>query len=346
MLGGWKNVCIAISVACGVSGCYEGVESSEELDSQSIPDSDTFPGAELPPEPETFPDDDDVPGQSQATVLPPADNAFPVAGYVMTESCGDGFGDPRPGGRTHKGLDCFATEHHAPLVAVENATIRAVKTAGEGNSFSGNSISIRGDSGWRYYYGHIDSTPFKISDQHVTRVQKGQVIAYMGSTGTSVEHLHFEVAPDDRDAVNPWGFMGTWQRHAGSGSPPGPAAEPTPPPGPPPAGCGLLVPGQVLAPGEIMYSCDGRFQLQLQTDGNMVLRIVDYVALWTSGTHGTSPSGLAMQEDGNLVLYGTDGSAIWHIGTHGNAGAYLTLQNDGNLVVYHGTRALWNTGPA
>ena len=350
LFGAWKIALIAVSVACGLSGCAEGIDSDEDAGAQSDDAWDNFPGTEEPHDPETFPGEDpvpgDEPGQSENNGPPPADNAFPVAGYVLGESCSNGFGDPRPNGRTHEGLDCFAATNHAPLVAVENATIRVVRTAAESPGFSGNSISIRGDSGWRYYYGHIESTPFRKADEGVTRVQKGDVIALMGATGTSVEHLHFEAAPGNSDAVDPYPFMGTWQRTAGDATPPGPAAEPTPPPPPPVAGCGLLIPGQVLAPGEVMFSCDGRFQMEMQTDGNIVMRVVDYVALWTSGTHGTSPSGLVMQEDGNLVLYSTDGSVIWHLGTHGNAGAYLALQDDGNLVLYRGSTALWNTGPA
>jgi hypothetical protein len=329
------------AIAFALPGCYDGLESDGELEPE-------FPGFEMPAEGEPAPQQ--VPGTTEASAAPPADNAFPVAGYVRGESCGDGFGDPRPGGRTHEGVDCFAKEPHAPLVAVEDATIRVVRTSAESPEYSGNSISIRGDSGWRYYYGHIHSTPFRKADEGVTRVRKGEVIALMGSTGTSVEHLHFEAAPDNSDAVDPYPFMATWQRHAGSGGSPQPpqppAPNPEPPPPPPVDGCGVLVPGQVMLPGQILYSCDQRFQLQAQTDGNLVLRVVDYVALWTSATHGTSPSGLVMQEDGNLVLYGTDGAPIWHLGTHGNPGAYLVLQDDGNLVVYAGDKALWNTGPA
>ena len=327
---------MAAAVVCGLSGCYEGIEPGGDLDMEGS-DGEEFPGDEDPSEP------DDFPGNSAALSPPPADNAFPVAGYVLHESCGPSFGDPRPNGRTHQGIDCFASDLQAPLVAVEDATIRVVKTAAESPSFSGNSISIRGDSGWRYYYGHIHSTPFRTADEGVTRVRKGEVIALMGNTGTNEVHLHFEVAPGDDDPVDPYPFMGTWQRHAGDAPPPAPPVEPPPPPA---EGCGLLVPGQVLAPGQILYSCDGRFQLQLQTDGNIVLRIVDYVALWSSATHGTSPSGLVMQEDGNLVLYSTDGHALWHAGTHGHPGALTVLQDDGNLVVYQGDQALWNTGPA
>lgn len=333
-----KLALIAASVAFGLSACYEGLGPDGELEP-------SFPGFEIPAEGEEPAAGE--PGTSLIAAAPPADNAFPVAGYVRGESCGDGFGDPRPGGRTHQGVDCFAAQSHAPLVAVEDATIRVVRTAAETPEFSGNSISIRGDSGWRYYYGHIESTPFRKADQGLTRVKKGDVIALMGSTGTSVEHLHFEAAPGDSDAVDPYPFMATWQRTAGNGAlPPAPPPDPELPPPPPVDGCGVLVPGEVMLPGQILYSCDNRFQLELQTDGNIVLRIVDYVALWSSKTYGTSPSGLVMQEDGNLVLYGTDGGPIWHISTHGHPGAYMVLQDDGNLVVYEGDKPLWNTGPA
>ena len=227
-----------------------------------------FPGFELPA-------DGDAPSQTPGTTAvswaPPADNAFPVVGYVRDQSCGDGFGDPRPGGRTHEGVDCFSKDSHAPLVAVEDATIRVVRTAAETPEYSGNSISIRGDSGWRYYYGHIESTPFRKADEGVTRVRKGDVIALMGSTGTSVEHLHFEAAPGDAAAVDPYPFMATWQRTDGNGAPPpAPESPPDTPPPPPVDGCGVLVPGQVMVPGQVLYSCDERFQLQLQTDGNIV----------------------------------------------------------------------------
>lgn len=205
--GGWKIAFIAATVVCGLSGCGE-----DELGREGAFDTDG----------------DEEEGDRAVLGSPPADNAFPVAGYVLTESCSNGFGDPRPGGRTHQGVDCFAVEDHAPLVAVEDATIRVVKTAAESASYSGNSISIRGDSGWRYYYGHIHSTQFRKADEGVTRVKKGEVIALMGSTGTGVEHLHFEAAPGNSDAVNPWPFMGTWQRNA-SVTPAAPAPPPTPP---------------------------------------------------------------------------------------------------------------------
>jgi len=65
--------------------------------------------------------------------------------------------------------------------------------------------------------------------------------------------------------------------------PPGP---PTPKP-PPPSGCATIAPGQGLAAGETFSSCDGRFTLAMQTDGNLVLYLNGSGAIWQSGTSGS-----------------------------------------------------------
>jgi hypothetical protein len=40
-----------------------------------------------------------------------------------------------------------------------------------------------------------------------------------------------------------------------------------------------------------------------------------------------------MQTDGNFVVYNEGGIAVWATGTGGSSGAFLVLQDDGNLVV-------------
>jgi hypothetical protein len=128
-------------------------------------------------------------------------------------------------------------------------------------------------------------------------------------------------------------------------------AAPPPPPGPPtavppkPTGCGHIAPGQGLTAGETLESCDGRFTLAMQTDGNLVLYRGDAGALWDTGTNGRGGYVVVMQGDGNFVVYGHDSNALWASGTNGHGGASLALQTDGNLVVY-GTNsaALWASG--
>ncbi len=134
-------------------------------------------------------------------------------------------------------------------------------------------------------------------------------------------------------------------------SPPEPSPpEPSPPePSPPdvlpePDGCGVLVPGASLAADEGLSSCDGRFVLVAQGDGNLVLYQTGVGALWHTNTHGSTMGGLWMQEDGNLVLYDAGGTPLWHTNTHGQHGSVLAVQDDGNVVVYRGDEALWNSG--
>ena len=52
---------------------------------------------------------------------------------------------------------------------------------------------------------------------------------------------------------------------------------------------------------------------------------------------------LDIQSDGNLVLYAGGSAAIWATGTGGNAGAYVKMQNDCNLVVYSGDGTIVST---
>ncbi len=98
-------------------------------------------------------------------------------------------------------------------------------------------------------------------------------------------------------------------------------------------GGAMLAPGQVLNPGDSLFSFNNAFKLILQTDGNLVwYDQATGQALWASGTNGKTVTQAIMQSDGNLVLYnGT--TPVWASNTSGNPGAYLALQNDGNLVL-------------
>ena len=111
---------------------------------------------------------------------------------------------------------------------------------------------------------------------------------------------------------------------------------------PAPASCGAIEPGHGLAPGETINSCDGRYALTLQGDGNLVL-YHGANALWSSGTAGSDSRRAVMQGDGNFVVYGAS-AARWSTGTDGNPGASLAIQDDGNVVVYAGATPLWATG--
>jgi hypothetical protein len=114
-------------------------------------------------------------------------------------------------------------------------------------------------------------------------------------------------------------------------------------PTPSSSSCGKLASGAQLLRGQSIKSCDGRFTLVLQTDGNLVLYKAGGGYLWNTKTNGKGGYKLVMQGDGNLVLYTSSGAALWHSKSYGNPGAWLAVQNDGNLVVY-AKGAVWNSG--
>lgn len=110
--------------------------------------------------------------------------------------------------------------------------------------------------------------------------------------------------------------------------------------------------------------------LEIQDDGNLVLKDTGGMTLWASGTIGYNGnthratyglsngqvllpgefirSGnwkyhLILQGDGNLVLYPPSGPALWSSAT--NSGTLLGMQGDGNLVLYNANKVpVWHTG--
>jgi len=106
--------------------------------------------------------------------------------------------------------------------------------------------------------------------------------------------------------------------------------------------CGAVESGMSLIFGQSAVSCDGRFELRMQGDGNLVL-YQDSAAIWASGTFGNFHM-MHLQSDGNIVITQL-GTPVWSTGTHGNPGARLRIQNDGNLVLYSTAGAvLWQSG--
>jgi len=106
-----------------------------------------------------------------------------------------------------------------------------------------------------------------------------------------------------------------------------------------------LEPGERLLPGRSVHSKNGKVDLVMQTDGNLVLyRCSDGSPLWASNTNGRSIRECVMQQDGNLVLYDTHGHAAWASNTHGNNGASLLVQDDGNVCLYRHGHCHWASG--
>jgi len=103
--------------------------------------------------------------------------------------------------------------------------------------------------------------------------------------------------------------------------------------------------GESMHRGDRRVSANGRYTLDLQQNGNLVLYEqppgTARFPIWASNTH--SGTRLIMQGDGNLVLYDPGNRAVWASGTDGwGGGSELVVQDDGNLVVYRsGSNAVW-----
>ncbi len=104
---------------------------------------------------------------------------WPVGGGKIS----DYFG----GYRNHKGLD-IAAPYGTPIYAAESGTVTETSTGWNGGY--GVAVEIVHDDGNVTYYAHMSSIAINYGDY----VVKGQLIGYVGSTGSSTgNHLHFEV---------------------------------------------------------------------------------------------------------------------------------------------------------
>lgn len=123
-----------------------------------------------------------------------------ICPFEAPYSFGNDWGDPRSGGRTHKGTDIVAKMGH-PALAVASGVVH-LRTSNLG----GISIWLDSDYGTAYYYAHLSGYA-EVADGGTVR--KGQVIGYNGDSGNAqggVPHLHFEIHPGGRGtaAVNPY----------------------------------------------------------------------------------------------------------------------------------------------
>ncbi|PSR17178.1 metalloendopeptidase [filamentous cyanobacterium CCP3] len=129
----------------------------------------------------------------QAAAFP---NGQPIAGRAKVSS---EFGlRPNPFGtrsyEMHEGIDFSGPVGKPILATAEGVVVRADYNGGYGNH-------VRIDHGYNYetLYAHLSDIEVKIGD----RVQRGDVVGYLGSTGrSSGPHLHYSIYRNGQ-AVNP-----------------------------------------------------------------------------------------------------------------------------------------------
>ncbi len=129
----------------------------------------------------------------------------------------DSWGARRPGGRRHKGTDIHAPKG-APVAAVADGVVTRMKW----HRLSGWMIEIAHPGGWSSVYLHLNNDTPGTDDgeggpeaayapgiEIGSRVEAGQVIAYVGDSGNAehtVPHVHFEIRFDG-EPVNPYPFL-------------------------------------------------------------------------------------------------------------------------------------------
>lgn len=149
-----------------------------------------------------------LPGRTVAPELPPIQN--PYYNYPGYNQQMNGFSWPARGtltsgygrrwGRMHRGIDIAAPTGTPIFASAPGVVVYARWNSGG----YGNLVQIRHVDGSLTRYAHNS----RIFVQEGQVVEQGQHIAAMGSTGRSTgPHLHFEIHPEGRGAVNPMAFL-------------------------------------------------------------------------------------------------------------------------------------------
>jgi len=120
-------------------------------------------------------------GPKQETRATSVDFIEPAVG-VVTSPFGSRWG------REHQGID-IGGEHGSPILAAKSGV---VVYAGWADGY-GNYLTLDHGNGVVTAYAHCDQLLVSVGD----KVELGQEVAYMGSTGNSTgPHLHFEIQKD------------------------------------------------------------------------------------------------------------------------------------------------------
>ena len=153
-----------------------------------------------------------------ADAAPPSRRSAPRSGSragasssrsTATSRCADDFGAARQIG-AHKGNDCFAA-FGSPVLAVADGTLNRVGTL----PICGNRLWLKTERGDAFFYAHLSAfAPEAVSGR---KVKAGTLLGFVGNTGDAEPtppHVHFEIHPGDRKAIDPHAVLAAWQAAA------------------------------------------------------------------------------------------------------------------------------------
>jgi murein DD-endopeptidase MepM/ murein hydrolase activator NlpD len=132
--------------------------------------------------------------------------AFPVYGKATVA---DDFGAARAHTGEHQGNDVFAS-FGAPVLAVADGVVERVGTL----PISGNRLWIRTAAGDAFFYAHLSA--FSPDAVNGRKVKAGTVLGFTGNTGDAEPtppHVHFEIHPGGKDAIDPHAILLAWQEN-------------------------------------------------------------------------------------------------------------------------------------
>ena len=129
--------------------------------------------------------------RTASVVMSPAPDLWPTPGYVTREFIA---GDVSRGIRPHLGIDIAGPTNAALLAAANGRVVRSGT-----DDYLGNFVEIQHGLGYVTVYGHCS----RIAVQKGDRIERGQVVAYLGQSGqASAPHVHFEIWREG-EAINP-----------------------------------------------------------------------------------------------------------------------------------------------
>jgi murein DD-endopeptidase MepM/ murein hydrolase activator NlpD len=187
-----------------------GAEAVDGADPAATPTPAPTAPPELEPAPEPSATPAPAPAEPAKPRITPAQRlargsfVFPVYGDARVA---DDFGAPRAKTGQHQGNDIFAA-FGSPVLAVADGTLNRVGTL----PISGNRLWLKTPRGDSFFYAHLSAFgPEAISGR---AVKAGTLLGFVGNTGDAEPtppHVHFEIHPGDKRAIDPHAVLAAWQ---------------------------------------------------------------------------------------------------------------------------------------